>query len=619
MGVDVAMTTPKTSSAFDAILSLTGVEENLWDALSEAALALAVFAIASIFLKMHRRHKAKSAKPSKQTYKHAEMSRLQKKSVAASRLQAAKDVQSAAQRESTGSVRNDEANTMPPRLPPGLHLKTSPNKQTDADLLASAIKAGKASQLPCLLDSAHRRAAIAVGNDQLALENATRDLLLVSLRACAASRCFGHGIAAYDHISDLIGVGSSELWSVLLYNIVEAGAFSRCKAVFERLCNLGSPSGHDLVNIVRCYSGKNDPSGLQEMVSSLLAAGHTIDAYNLNRALAACGNSTSAIDLAEILVSSRICAEGLDSVGYNTFMKYNAKFGRLARCFELRAEMLDKGLQLSEVTYGILLDACVRDGSKGIDYAKKVFTDLCSSGLQVNVVHCTTFLKGLVTTGRHDEAARVLREMSSSAGVKPDLITYSTLVKAYAERGNVASALKLLDEMIQEGIRPDDIMYNSVLNACNAFPLKSSDVMQTFDAIVGYGMVPTTTTLSILLKALMLSESYALALEVLENAVRKFNVTPEIRLYMQLTQACIKARKHRAAIEVFEAMLKVARKRGESIEPSALTRLLRSCALGGERSLAVEMQRLAQNSGVAVEPQAQKLLKAAMSKATKQG
>merc|ERR1719478_1701387 len=145
-------------------------------------------------------------------------------------------------------------------------------------------------------------------------------------------------------------------------------------------------------------------------------------------------------------------------------MKYNARAGRLPRCFELREEMSAKGLEASEITFGILLDACV--GAKELDYARKVFDDLCSSGLRLNVVHCTTFIKGLIGANKLDEAAGVLQEMARSPGVKPDLITYSTIVKAYADSGNVTSAMNVLEMMLAENVRPDEIIFNSVLSAC---------------------------------------------------------------------------------------------------------------------------------------------------------
>merc|ERR1719453_1084147 len=102
-------------------------------------------------------------------------------------------------------------------------------------------------------------------------------------------------------------------------------------------------------------------------------------------------------------------------------MKYSARAGQISRCFELHSEMLENGLEASEVTFGILLDACV--GTQKLDHARKVFDDLCASGLPLNVVHCTTYIKGLVSANKLDEAASVFEAMAKSA-VKPDVVTY---------------------------------------------------------------------------------------------------------------------------------------------------------------------------------------------------
>jgi pentatricopeptide repeat protein len=378
---------------------------------------------------------------------------------------------------------------------------------------------------------------------------------------------------------------------------------------------LASPSGHDVVNMLRCYIGSQDLEGLRETLANLRIKGHFINGFTLNRALAACGASAVSLDLAEELVSSGICPDGLDSVGYNSLMKCNARAGRLGRCFQLRAEMLAKGIELSEITYGILLDACV--GAKQLDHARKVFDDLCSSGLQLNVVHCTTFIKALVGAGRVDEASRVLQEMARSTGVKPDLIAYSTIVKAHAETGNVSSALRVLEEMIQAGVTPDEIIFNSVLSACSIFPLKSADVLRTFEALVGNGMRPTTTTLSIALKGLMLTDACELSLQLLAEAPAKFGIVLQPRLYMQVARACIKARLGTGLLHTFDAMLCSAKARGQTVDSSDVSILVRNCALGGELQIALELQRAAQKAGIALEPQAEKLLKSAAARKAK--
>jgi pentatricopeptide repeat protein len=55
---------------------------------------------------------------------------------------------------------------------------------------------------------------------------------------------------------------------------------------------------------------------------------------------------------------------------------------------------------------------------------------------------------------------------SGSAIVKPDLITYSTMIKGYCKEKNIEAALVLLDTMQNQNIRADEVLYNSLLDGC---------------------------------------------------------------------------------------------------------------------------------------------------------
>jgi len=400
-----------------------------------------------------------------------------------------------------------------------------------------------------------------------------------------------------------------------LYILVEAGDCQhKGKEIFANLCEQTSPTGNDFVNMVRCYTGQGDSKGLREALAIMCGSCHSVDVYSWNRALAACSTSEAALDLAEELAAAGICNEGLDAVGYNTLMKYNARAGHLSRCLELHSQMLSKGLVPSEVTFGILLEACV--AAKDLDSARKVFDDLSSSGLRLNVVHCTTFIKGLLGANKLDEAAGVLDEMACSAsGVRPDLITYSTIVKAYAERGDVSAAVKMLEKMMGAGVKPDEIIYNCVLTGCCTFPHKTAIVMRIFETLLKLGLKPTTTTLSILLKGLAHSEAWSTSLQVLKDAPRSFRVEPEMRLYAQLAQTCVKSRTgNRLILEVFDAMLETASRRRERVDPVVVGRFLRSCLLANEVQVAVELRDVAQRAGIAVDPAVEKMLKNALAK-----
>jgi len=204
--------------------------------------------------------------------------------------------------------------------------------------------------------------------------------------------------------------------------------------------------------------------------------------------------------------------------------------------------------------------------------------------------------------------------MSTSSGVKPDLITYSTVVKAFSDAGDVRAALKLLQEMIADGVRADEIIFNSVLTGCTVFPIKSTQVMQTFEALIKLGMRPTTTTLSILLKAMAYTESWATSLQVLQDAPRTLKLEPETRLYVQLCQACVKARASKEVLEVFDAMLVALKARKERVDPAFVSRLLRSCVLSGDQQVAADLREAAVRAGIAIEPQIERMMSTAVTK-----
>jgi len=568
-----------------------GVDQAVWDALHEGVLAIIVFGAASVMLAGYRSHTSKSSPPKKPNVT-CHVPQTPAPNRAGARADGARSCSS---RMAAASGRPE---LEPAQRRPTIAYAAGKSSESVADALVKAVKAGKAAYLPQLLDKALTRSSAVAGpeHSQATAEEMATGLLHSALRACAANHCFGDAITAYQHMAGRIGGGSSGMWSVLLYCIVEARTYDLFQQVFENLCKQGKPSGHDFVNLVRCYISQHDAEGLRKALARLCASDHFIDSYTWNRALASCSASESVLPMSDTLVDSGICLEGLDAVGYNTLMKYNAHAGKYSRCFELHKEMLAKGLEASEVTFGILLDACV--ASKDLDFSKKVFDDLCSSEVRLNVVHCTTFIKSLLAANDFDGAATVLSEMATSSGVKPDLITYSTVIKAYADAGDVRGGLQILQQMMQGALKPDEILFNCLLAGCSVFPMKSDDIMQTFQTLMGFGMRPSTTTLSIVLKGLAQTQAWTVSLQLLKDAPQTLRVEPETRLFVQLAQACLKSRAAAEVVDIFDAMLEAVRRRHEQVDPALISRVLRSCTQSGENRLAAQLQEAAARAAV---------------------
>jgi len=316
-----------------------------------------------------------------------------------------------------------------------------------------------------------------------------------------------------------------------------------------------------------------------------------LDSFTRNRALAACA-SENALELAATLLAADIFMEKPDAVAYNTLMKGFSRQGQLERCFHLFNEMRAKGLSPSEMSFGILLDACIR--AEDFDKAHAVCQDLRQSGLRLNAVLCTTCIKGLVGAGRLDEAASMFEEMQRSLDAKPDLITYSTLVKAYTDRGCVDNALEIVRTMIAQRVKPDEIILNSVLSACAHSPLSSNEAFRVFDTLQRLGLRPSTSSLSIFLKTLTLNGDYELALNFLQEVPRRCcGLQVEARLFAQIVQAAAQANQGDQAVVAFEAMCDTIKQRGEALDSAIYARLVRICQHCGQHAAAERLRETA--------------------------
>jgi len=487
------------------------------------------------------------------------------------------------------STRSRASSVREPRTP----MRTQSGGFTAADKLVAAVRAGKAAELPVLMDAARMR-LVDSGADKEAVQATSAQNLMSALRACAAHHSFEDALNAYDHAKDHIGHGCGSMWSLLLYSAVEAKQFERCGMFFKQLLINSTPSPNDFLNMVRYHVFQKDAAGLKQTLSDLRHAQFHLDAISRNRALSVCF-ANQGTGLADILVDKEYCDVAMDIVGYNTVLKGYAKLGELSRCFETYEKMQQSGLPSSEVTFGILLDVCIE--GKAFDRAKDVFNDLRNSTVKMNAIHYTTFMKGLIHAGQLEEATNLLDEMIASPKTKPDLVTYSTLVKAHADSGRVMEAIRVLERMIAQGITPDAIIFNIVLTGCTVCAMDAEQIFHVFDWLVKHGLHTSTTTLSILVKALAKGQAWDAALEMLKDAQQRMHIWPEPRLFAQLAQAVAKVGNGAKAVEAYKAMVEAAAAQGTAVDEATNVRLLRLCTGCGETALATKIYKVVATAG----------------------
>merc|ERR1719355_14639 len=88
--------------------------------------------------------------------------------------------------------------------------------------------------------------------------------------------------------------------------------------------------------------------------------------------------------------------------------------------------------------------------------------------VDLSPITCNTLIDACARCGQMARVPGILEEMKGR-GIEPNLITYSTMVKGHSQQGDMQAAFAILERMKVEGagkLKPDEIMYNSLLDGC---------------------------------------------------------------------------------------------------------------------------------------------------------
>jgi pentatricopeptide repeat protein len=137
--------------------------------------------------------------------------------------------------------------------------------------------------------------------------------------------------------------------------------------------------------------------------------------------------------------------------------------------------------------------------------------------------------------------------------VDPDLITYSTVIKGYCVQGDLEQAIQLFTLMRKRGIKPDAILFNSILDGCARKQMRTL-TEQVLRDMEDANVAPSNFTLSILVKLYGRTGDIERAFEVAESYPAKYGFDMNATVYTCLMSSCISNDRLEKAMEVFEMM-----------------------------------------------------------------
>ncbi|KAF9551217.1 hypothetical protein EC957_010103 [Mortierella hygrophila] len=167
-----------------------------------------------------------------------------------------------------------------------------------------------------------------------------------------------------------------------------------------------------------------------------------------------------------------------NEVVWNHLIQESSKLGKINQSWQLLNDMKKRGFEPSERTFTILLNSLAINASSpnSVVRARALYQQLQDSeDLSPTTVHTNALLK--VCTRQHDYTAlqEVYASMSKSGENAPDVITYSTVINAYARKGGdegFEMAWRVWEDLVQdkarrgEDVELDSKIVDAVLLAC---------------------------------------------------------------------------------------------------------------------------------------------------------
>ena len=271
-----------------------------------------------------------------------------------------------------------------------------------------------------------------------------------------------------------------------------------------------------------------------------------------------------------------------DIVTYNCLIDMSHRLDQKEQAVKLYEEINDftNPVQPDIVTYNILIKGLVfeirenRDNKEAVntlfEKVKSIFSDLRLRGNIIpNEITFNTAIDACIEAECLESAWSFFNEMQTN-NVKPDLYTYSTLVKALKcsqnlSEDNLHKALDILKKINQgecENIKADEILYNSVIDTCIKYN-KIDIAEKLYQEMISKAIFPSTITYSIMMKAYGTVYNLDAALN-LYNEMKLSNIKRNDVIYGCIINCCVRCSRLDIMNEMYENMIL------DNIEPNLI-------------------------------------------------
>ncbi|WOG85265.1 hypothetical protein DCAR_0104453 [Daucus carota subsp. sativus] len=207
-----------------------------------------------------------------------------------------------------------------------------------------------------------------------------------------------------------------------------------------------------------------------------------------------------------------------------------------AKQFNLIQDILEHQKQFDSITderFTVRLISLY--GKAGMfDNASKLFDEMPELKCERTVISFNALLAACVNCKKFDKLEALFRDLPGQLGIKPDRVSYNTLIKSYCVMGSVELAVGVIELMESKGLAPDLITFNTIFDALYRNK-KMDDAEKLWVLMESKNVIANVRSYNPKLRALVADERISEAVELIEE-MRAKGVMPDIYSFNALIQ-----------------------------------------------------------------------------------
>lgn len=222
-----------------------------------------------------------------------------------------------------------------------------------------------------------------------------------------------------------------------------------------------------------------------------------------------------------------------DQLNHKDLIAWSAMISAFAQgrnphsAFNTLNQMQSMNEKPNEITIVSLLQACSPIGSQ--ELGESIHAHVIKAGYTLNAYLTSALIDLYCKLGRIKQGKALFDEIPTK-----DLICWSSMIKGYGMNGRGPEALKTFSNMLDCGVKPNDIVFISVLSACSQCGLEYEGWSWFHSMEPKYGITPKLPHYACMVDLLSRHGKIEEALEF----VRKMPVKPDKRIWGVLLGCC---------------------------------------------------------------------------------